>query len=604
MMTTTTMAAHSATVPARLGTIVDVFERTSRVHGARPALRWRVGDDWQTMTWAEYGDAVAGLADTLLDMGLVPGDRVGILSSNRPEWHVADLATLAAGLVTVPVYPTSSASQVGYVLAHSGCRVCFVEGAEQAAKVLLRRRDLPDLERLIVIGDATGLDDSFVVSMTELLARPNGGVARLARLADEVPDAGLATLVYTSGTTGPPKGTMITHANLMATMRSLTSLIELYPSDRFLSFLPLSHITERSISDFGQIVSGAETWFARGIATLAEDLRACRPTILFAVPRLWEKFHDGILEQIEHQHAPARQLAERYLASAARPAADRTAAQHAEHQVLDRLVGRSIRHQLGVDRARIVACGAAPVHPDLLRWFHRIGVPIAEGYGQTEVALCTSMNTPDDTVIGTVGRPLPGVEVSIAEDDEILVRGDNVCAGYWRDEEATAELIDHDGWLHTGDLGCLDPSGRLTVTGRKKDLIISAYGKNISPAEIETALRLDPLIAQAVVVGNGRPYLVALLTLDAVALAEWARQGDRDPAASDLAGDPQLRAEIDLAVDRVNGSHSHPEAIRRWRILPHDLTMAAGELTPTLKVKRNVVTARWADLIDEMYSQR
>jgi long-chain acyl-CoA synthetase len=545
------------------------------------------------------------LAVGLRALGLEPGDRVGILATNRPGWHVADIGSLAAGLVTVPVYPTNAASQVGYVLGHSGARACFVENVDQLAKVLLRRGDLPALEWVVLIDEPSGLDDGFVRSLDDI--RANGAAAigtsagQLDGLVKTVTASDLATLVYTSGTTGPPKGTMITHTNIMATMRSLTSLIEIGPGDRFLSFLPLSHITERSISHFGQIVSGAETWFARSFATVAEDLQACRPTLLFAVPRLWEKFQDGILEQIAEQHRVGRLLAQRYLAGAPGPR-QRNVVEEAEHQLLDRVVGRSIRRGLGLDSARMLACGAAPVHPDLLRWFHAIGLPIAEGYGQTEVSLCTSTNLPGATRIGTVGRPIPGVTVTIASDGEILVKGDNVCAGYWQDETATRDLIDGDGWMHSGDLGRFDPDGYLHVTGRKKDLIITAYGKNIAPEEIETSLRMEPLIAHAVVVGDRRPYLTALLTLDAEAVAEWAARRGRSLDLEALTEDPDVHAELAKAIEEVNAGHSHAEGIRRWRVLPHDLTLARGELTPTLKVKRNVVIERWSDLVEEMYA--
>ena len=392
---------------------------------------------------------------------------------------------------------------------------------------------------------------------------------------------------------------MITHANVMATMRSLTSLIDIRPDDRFLSFLPLSHITERSISNFGQIVGGSETWFARSIATLAEDLRACRPTILFAVPRVWEKFQDGILEQVAAQRGPARFLANRYLAGADWPIWTHrlSSSPSSTESSGTRSVASSASITLGSSPAEL-----RPVHPDLLRWFHGIGIPIAEGYGQTEVSLCTSTNTPDDTRIGTVGRPIPGVSVRIAADDEILVKGDNVCAGYWQDDAATSELIDPDGWMHSGDLGRLDADGYLHVTGRKKDLIITAYGKNISPEEIETGLRMEPLIAQAVVVGDNRPYLTALLTIDADAAAEWAAREGRSLDFEALTDDRDLHTELSIAIERVNAAHSHAEGIRRWRVLPHDLTVSGGELTPTLKVKRHIVMERWADVIDEMYA--
>jgi long-chain acyl-CoA synthetase len=597
-------AAERTPTPVDGRTIVDVFKTTARAHAARPALRWRSGGEWCSMTWAEYERAVAELAAGLQAWGLTRGDRVGILSVNRPEWHLADIASLAAGLVTVPVYPSNAASQVAYVLRHSGARACFVENVDQLAKVLLRRADIPALEFVVVMGEVPGLDDGFIRTFGDLSVA-GAGVAPgfLDELVGAVAPSDLATLVYTSGTTGPPKGTMITHANVMATMRSLTSLIEIRPDDRFLSFLPLSHITERSISNFGQIAGGAETWFARSLATLAEDLQACRPTILFAVPRVWEKFQEAILEHIGTQRGPARRIAERYLSVVT--SGEQGLAHRAERIALDRAVGRTIRGHLGLDRARIVACGAAPVHPDLLRWFHAIGLPIAEGYGQTEVSLCTSTNTPGDTRIGTVGRPIPGVSVKIAGDGEILVKGDNVSAGYWQDTAATGELIDTDGWMHTGDLGHLEPDGYLRVTGRKKDLIITAYGKNISPEEIETSLRMEPLIAQAVVIGDNRPYLTALLTVDSEAAVEWADHEGRsfEPAGLEaVTTGPDLHAELDRAIERVNAIHSHAEGIRRWRVLPHDFTLADGELTPTLKVKRHVILERCADLIDEMYA--
>jgi long-chain acyl-CoA synthetase len=590
-------------------TIVDMFHRTARANRLRPALRWRTDDRWDHLTWREYEREVTEVAAGLGGWELRPGDRVAILATNRPEWHVVDMAILSVGLVSVPVYPTNAASQIAYILRHSGSRVCFVEDVDQLSKVLLRRVDLPDLEAVVVMASVDGLDDGFVRTLAELR---KDGAARLdaapelvdRRRAAVVPEQ-LATLVYTSGTTGPPKGAMITHANVMATMRSLRSFVDVRPDDRFLSFLPLSHITERSISHFGQISGGAETWFARSFATVADDLRACRPTLFFAVPRVWEKFREGIVEHVHASRGPVRVLAHRFLASAADTPAKtgaRSLAAAAERAALDGVVGRAIRRQLGLDRARILACGAAPVAPDLLRWFHRIGLPVAEGYGQTEVSLSTSFNRPSAIRIGTVGPPVPGVSVRIAPDGEILVRGDNVCAGYWRDQAASAELVDADGWLHTGDLGQLDPDGYLSVTGRKKDLIITAYGKNISPEEIETRLRMEPIVSQAVVVGDGRPYLTALLTLDAQAATEWAEHESRALDMEALTEDPDLRAKVERTVQRANAEHSHAEGVRRWRLLPHDLTLAAGELTPTLKVKRNVVVEHYGALVEEMYA--
>jgi long-chain acyl-CoA synthetase len=592
-------------------TIIDVFWDRARSGRGQPALHWSSGAGWQAMTWADYAQAVSEVALALRELGLRAGDRVGILAGNRPEWHIVDVAILASGMVSVPVYATNAANQVAYVLQHSGARACFVEDDDQLAKVLLHRGELTALQHVVVIEPAEPRHDGFAQPLSQLralgAAKQAGQPDAFGQLVDALSPSDLATIVYTSGTTGRPKGAMITHANLMATMRSLTSLIELRPTDRFLSFLPLSHITERCVSHFGQLASGGQTWFARSLATVATDLQTCRPTLFFAVPRVWEKFRDGVLEHVEAQHGVRRALAERYLAvtTARDKVGHRGAlsfATEVQRRSLDAIVGRAIRRQLGLDKARILSCGAAPVHPGLLRWFHAIGLPIAEGYGQTEVSLCTSLNPAEAIRIGTVGRPIPGVSVRIAADGEILVKGPNVCVGYWHDKAATNALIDRDGWLHTGDLGSVDDLGYLSVSGRKKDLIITAYGKNIQPEEIETRLRVEPLISQAVVVGDDRPYLTALLTIDTQAAAEWAEREGRSLDPEALTDDDGLRQAVGRSVDRANADHAHAEGIKRWVLLPGELTIAGGELTPTLKVKRNVVVQRYQELIDELYA--
>jgi long-subunit acyl-CoA synthetase (AMP-forming) len=329
--------------------------------------------------------------------------------------------------------------------------------------------------------------------------------------------------------------------------------------------------------------------------------------LFFAVPRVWEKFRDAIYETVERSPAaigvPVRHYIElaQLRGDGRRPWA--TTRDHVTYAAMDGTVGRLLRHRLGLDRARLLVSGAAPIHPRLVRWLHGIGLPVNEGYGQTEVSLCTTLNPLDDIRIGTVGRPIPGVEVRIADDGEILVRGAGVCAGYWQRPDATAELIDPNGWLHSGDLGSVDEDGYLTVSGRKKDLIINAYGKNISPSLIETALRNEPLISQAVVVGDDRPYLTALLSLDADAAADWAMQEGRSLTVEALVEDPGLQAAIDEAVARVNAVHSRVEGIRRWRLVPHDLTVTGEELTPTLKVRRARVVSEFADLVEEMYAE-
>ena len=602
-----------SSMDATVRSVVDVFWRNVAERGSAPALRWREGPGWHTLTWSAYGDAVQVTASHLLELGVERGDRVAILSGNRWEWHVTDLAILSAGGVTVPVYQTNAAGQVARGLAHCGARLCFVDGPSQLAKVLLRRDEMPALEHVCTFEDVDGLDDAFVEDASrwgegalELVAAHGG------TLDDRIAAIGpgdLATLVYTSGTTGPPKATMLTHGNIVANLRNVTTAVPIGPDDRFLSFLPLSHIAERTVSQFGQVVSGGQTWFARSLSSVPEDIRECRPTIFFAVPRVWEKFREGVIDAVEQQHGPARALARRYLELAHRTDAEPTTrvpggvAERLELRGLHAIVGRKIRNQLGLGEARVLVSGAAPIARDLLCWFDAIGLPIAEVYGQTEGCGVTTLNPPGAMRMGTVGPAVPNVEVRIAGDGEVLVRGAVVTAGYLDDPEATSQLLDSEGWMHTGDLGSLDQDGYLTITGRKKDLIITSSGKNISPQEIETALRFEPLISQAVVVGDARPYLVALLTLDPDAVSSWAAAHGKFAEMEDLTGDADLVREVAASIARVNDRHARIEGIKRWRLLPRDLTIEGGELTPTLKVKRAAVTSRFERLIEEMYAE-
>jgi long-chain acyl-CoA synthetase len=594
-------------------TLLDIFDATVRARGAHVAMRARdhLGR-WQSISWAEYDTAVREVAAALHGLGVAAGDRVALLGWNRPEWHIADMGILRAGCVSVPIYPTSAGPQVAYVLAHSGARVCFVDTEEQYAKIMEHRGELPALRHVVMFDETTPTPDQFLMS---LHASRIVGIAALARDGDAIVERrravqsrDLATLVYTSGTTGPPKGTMITHANLMATLRGVTSLMTFDEHDRFLSFLPLSHITERCVSHFGLIVSGGETWFARSITTVAEDLPDCRPTIFFAVPRVWEKFRDAITTRVEDRTGLKASLIRRYLELAMPRAREVETSKpmpffvKSEWLALDRVIGHQLRRLMGLDHARFLASGAAPIHADLLRWFLGIGLPISEGYGQTEVSLATSTNRPGQIRIGTVGEPLPGVSVRIADDGEILVRGENVCAGYWRDEHATAELIDADGWLHSGDIGSLDEDGYLRITDRKKDLIVTAHGKNIAPQVLETELNLHPLVGHAVVIGDARRYLTALISLDAEAAARYAEERGKEFSLETLANDPDVRDEIEHAIEALNQCHARVEHIRKWRILPRELSVDGGELTPTLKVRRRVVDERYSNLIEEMYA--
>ncbi len=509
-------------------TIVDAFRKTVLRIPNRPALRRRVESRWEVLTWADYGRGVREVTAGLVEMGIESGQQVGIFSNNRLEWHLADFGALANGSVTVPLYQTSASEQVAYILGHAEARACFVENHELAARILEVRDRLPELLRLIVFDDDERMDDPFVVGFEQLRAI---GAARLRvepdlfdRQADAVAPEQLATLVYTSGTTGPPKGAMIDHGNIMWTIRSAASVVHVREGERFLSFLPLSHIAERMISDFLPVTIGGDTWFARSLATVAEDLRECRPTVFFAVPRVWEKFQEGALAKLGEEHGLKKLVIDRYVGLGRHVVAEHENVRRAPlweklpYEALDAVVGAQIRKEFGLDQAHILVTAAAPIHPELIRWFHAIGLPVVELYGQTEVCGPTTCSRPEDNRIGTVGPPIPGVRVQVADDGEILVKGGNVCVGYFRDPDRTAELIDADGWMHSGDVGTLDENGYLRITGRKKDLIITAAGQNIAPQEIETDLRHHALISEVVVIGEGRRYLTALLTLDGDAL--------------------------------------------------------------------------------------
>ena len=605
---------RSVGVPAEQGdTIVDALIANGERIPDRPAMRHCPPDeDWKMITWSEYLLAARQIAGGLAELGVAQGARVAILSANRVEWHLADLGTLCCGAVTVPVYPTSAPSQVAYILGHAQVEVCLVDTRAQLAKLIGIRDQLPALNRVIIAEGARRAGDSFVVSFDALR---RAGADRLRRdpvavdaLSHRVRPEDLATIVYTSGTGGPPRGAMLTHSNIMGVLRNVTPVYDIGEGDRLLSFLPLSHIAERMMSDFLPIAVRGETWFARNLATVAEDLPACRPTVFLAVPRIWEKLREKLESQVRAQAPPFRAVLERYIGLGMRHVAfeqegrplDRSA--RALYRTLDLSIGARLRRELGLEQARVLITTAAPAHPELISWFHAIGLPLLQLYGQTEGCGPTAANRTARVRIGTVGSALPGTSIRIADDDEILIKGANVCLGYLNDPEATDELIDADGWMHTGDTGAFDADGSLRILGRKKDIIITAAGENIAPEAIEVDLTNHPLISEAIIVGEGRRYLTALVTLDPDALTRFARRHNKLGDLEALAADPELLAEIQAAVDQVNSKRSRAEAIRKFRVLAHVLTAEDGELTPTMKIRRSIVYDHHAEVIAEMYS--
>jgi long-chain acyl-CoA synthetase len=537
-------------------------------------------------------------------------EHVAIWSRSRPEFLIASAATMLARACTAPLYQTLSAAEAGYVLGHSAAPIAVVENAEFLAKMLTERDRLPALRCVVLIeGAAPPGDGGFVVSWADALQRGVDALpqlsAELERRSDSVQSADIATLVYTSGTTGPPKAVMATHANLIAAINALGPVVELSAEDRVISYLPLAHILERLNSEVRLYSAGNALWFAASIADMPDQVRDLRPTCFVGVPRVWEKMAATIHEAIEALPSKRRRLA-RWAITVGEQAVDRgqrgerpTRVQRLRHRVADRLVLQRIREETGLDQARTLITGAAPISVSVLRFFHAIGLEVLEGYGMSENMTVTTVNRRGRARLGTVGQALEGVEIRIAGDGEICMRGDVVFAGYYRDPAATAETL-VDGWLHTGDIGELDADGYLRITDRKKDLIITAGGKNVSPSNIEDALRSE-LIANPVVIGDRRPFIVALLTLDASGLATFARRHALRGDAGELIRHPAVLDAVRQRVETVNHDLANVERVRRWLVLPGEFSVGA-ELTPTFKVRRKVVAERFAAEIESLYA--
>ncbi len=586
-------------------TIISMFNERVSAQGSKPALRTAKPDgSWRIQTWSEYGRDVRAMARALADLGVGEGDAVALMSSNRPEYFVADLAVVACGGVAVPVYRSNSPEQIAYVLEHSFAKAIFVEDDELAAKVAKIRDDMPSLSNVITF--TTGMADATYSELLEkgldLDADDPGVYDDLC--ADVAPDD-LAVVIYTSGTTGPPKGAMLTQGNLVWTVKSLTQVMDV-ENYRVVSYLPLAHIAERMLSHYLVIHFGGEAWFGGGIDTLKDDIAACRPTLFFGVPRVFEKFETAIraridgLDGIQGELARSAQKVGENIARARQAGKTPRLMDSLFGPLLDKLVMAKLRSQLGFDCVEVVVSGAAPITQDTLYYFASLGLPVCEVYGQTEDCGPTSLNPPSRIKIGTVGPPLPGVDVRIADDGEILVRGGNVFKGYFHDDAATTATL-RDGWLYSGDLGEIDDDGYLRITGRKKDLIITAGGKNISPQNIESELRRHSLIGYVVAIGDRRKFVSALITIDAEAIAAWALERGLAPEGIDVASDETIRTEIERAVAEANEKLSQAERVKKFSILERDFDEDTGELTPTLKVKRNIVVDKYGDVIDAMY---
>ncbi len=558
---------------------------------------------WQDVTAAQFRDEVAALAKGLIAAGIGVGDRVALMSATRYEWTLTDYAIWAAGAVTVPIYETSSAEQVEWILGDSAAVAVIAETARHAELIGSVRDRLP------------GLDEIWRIEGLAELATGGKGIGdaqleqrRTARGGDD-----LATIVYTSGTTGRPKGCETTHRNLLSDVRNAVqgSLTEIFEIDggSTLLFMPLAHSFARIIQ-VGCLESGAVLGHWPEASRIAEGLPEFQPTFLLAVPRVFEKVYNSAQQQAAASgvkskiFAAATDTAIAYSQAQAAGTAGRVATGlRLRHQLFDRLVYARLRAAVGGKITHAVS-GGAPLGERLGHFFRGAGITVLEGYGLTESSAAATVNKPSRNKIGTVGLPLPGVSISIADDGEILIKGPNVFPGYWHNEAATGEILDSEGWLHTGDLGSLDDEGFLSVTGRKKEIIVTAGGKNVAPAVLEDRLRAHPLISQCMVVGDNRPFIGCLITLDPEALEHWKSQHGKpaDATPADLAEDPDLLADLQAAVDDANKAVSRAESIRKFRVLGVDFTTDNGYITPSLKVKRSLVAKDFASDIEAIYS--
>ena len=549
---------------------------------------------WRGMTWKQFADRVREVAGGLIALGVQKGDRVALMSGTRMEWTIADLAILAAGGVTVPIYETSSVDQCEWILSDSGAKAAVAETADHAKKLEQARSQAPDLGEIFVIDDA-GLD--------ALAERGDDGTrGQVAQRAAEPVGTDLATIVYTSGTTGNPKGCMLTHSNLKwISVQSETNLRKMLgDDDSTLMFLPLAHSFARLVQ-FLCLEANVTIGYARSVETLVEDLQSFSPTFLLAVPRVFEKVFNTAQRKAEGPKAKVFDFAVS-TAGEWSGSSNPGLLTNLKRTVADKLVYGKLRDAIG-GRVRYCVSGGAPLAPHIAHFFNAANITILEGYGLTETSAPATVNTPEKNKIGTVGRPLPGCEVKIAEDGEILIKGGNIFDGYWHNEEASNEVLEDDGWFHSGDIGEIDNDGFVKITGRKKELIVTAGGKNVAPAVLEERMKSHRLISQVMVVGDNKPFIAAMVTLDPDELTAYAKDNSLSGSPAELATNEAIRSEVQKAVDHANKAVSKAESIRKFTVLDRDFTMEDNELTPSMKLRRRNVMENFADDFEALYTK-
>jgi long-chain acyl-CoA synthetase len=593
-------------------TIPSALERSAELAPDVKALNWREDGTWKHVTYPKYRELIANVTNGYLALGMEPGQFVTILARNIPQHYLADLGAVHARGVGVSLYNTLAPDQIAYILNHCEAIFAVVESSVDLEKFMKIRQEVPSLQKVILIEDSDDFaDDEWVlpwsrfISEGEEFAKTNPEAFEKSWKAVKPDD--LLTLIYTSGTTGPPKGVMIDHTNVMFAGHSLDRIGQRQPRDRIISYLPLAHIAERAGSLYLAPTFQTEVYCCPDFLELGTYLPEVKPTIFFGVPRVFEKVHALLLAGLQTAEPDQRQMAEWAIDIGKQVVAYEQKGEEPPDELKEmrnnaEMVLGAIRMRIGLDEARHVISGAAPIAPDILEFFHAIGLRIAEIYGQSEDTGPTSLNPEERIKIGTVGPPIPGLEVKLAEDGELFVRGPNVSKGYYKDPELTAQTFDDKGWLRTGDICEIDEDGYLKVIDRKKEIIITAGGKNIAPSNLENALKQHELIGQAAVIGDRRPFISALVVLDPETARGWASAQGIEASIAEMATNPQVIEEIERWTDEMNKAFARAEQIKKFTILPTEWTLESEELTPTMKLKRRVINEKYAEEIERMYN--
>ncbi len=590
-------------------TIATFFQDATKKFADVEALKWKDGEDWKSATWAEYGDRVRDFGKGMIALGLKPGEFVNMIGANTPDYVISDLGVLHAGGVPVSLYNTLAPEQISYIVNHCEAKYVICENRNYLELFLKVQSEIPNIRKVIMWDGADEFaDNDWIVSYDDVVAMGRDvDDAEYEKRWKAIDPEDLVTLIYTSGTTGPPKGVMVSHRNVCWTVTSFLLVMPLGPGTKQISYLPMAHIAERMIGHYGPLQIGSTIYFCPDARQVASYLREVKPTWFFAVPRIWEKLYQGLQNALEG--SPEDQKKAALDALAVRK--EVVALQHAGKELPDDLKKKNeevlpvvgfIRTLVGLDEVEVAGTGAAPIAPEIIEFFWQLGVELYEVYGQSEDTGPTSWNRPGMVKIGWVGPSIPGVEVKLADDGELLVRGGNVTEGYYKEPELTVETFDSEGWLHSGDVAEIDDKGFIKIVDRKKEILITAGGKNVAPSNVENMLKQHPLVGQACMIADKRPYSTALLALDPGDAAAWATKQGKPTDLASLSQDEDVIASVQAHIDEMNKKLHNQEQIKKFTILPMPWSVDSGEVTPTLKMKRKVVNQKFDDEIERMYA--